>query len=234
MITKLLVIISAFIISLFSPTPTPQPVSPTSPIIPTPTVVIHTQLIEMDVPFTSQAPNYDWKDSRLQDGCEEAAVLMAYYWSQNKQLTSHTALNELFSMSEYQTSNYGEYRDTSLKDTANRLLKGYFSYENFKLTSNAKLDQIIKVLYEKHLVVLPMNGKLLHNPNYTGEGPDRHMLLLIGYDPETKEFITNDAGTWKGKSYRYSQEVIYSAIRDYSTGYHIPITEIHKNMLEIY
>jgi hypothetical protein len=186
------------------------------------------------VQFTSQAPNYDWKDPRLQDGCEEAAILMAYYWTKGERLNSEIALKELLSMSEYQSTNFNEYRDTSLKDSANRLLTGYFKYNNYKIVENVTLNQIIDNLYQKHLVILPMNGKTLHNPYFTGDGPDRHMLLLIGYDPKTQEFITNDAGTWKGQDYRYSEKIIYSAIRDYNTGYHLPITEDHKNMLVIY
>lgn len=235
MLDKLIAVITALIISLFSfPQPTSVPVFPTPTHFPSPTPIVKRQLVKLNAPFTSQAPNYDWKDLRLQDGCEEATILMAYYWAKDKKLNSEIALKEIFSMSEYQSAHYSEYRDTSLVDTAERLLKGHYSYENFLITNNVSLQQIISALYEKHLVILPMNGKLLHNPNYTGAGPDRHMLLLIGYDPETKEFISNDAGTWRGQNYRYPQDTVYSAIRDYITGYHIPIPDIRKNMLEVF
>ena len=43
------------------------------------------------------------------------------------------------------------------------------------------------------------------------------MLVIIGYDPDKKEFITNDPGTKNGGSYRYNEEVLYNAIWDYPT-----------------
>lgn len=77
-------------------------------------------------------------------------------------------------------------------------------------------------------MVVPTNGRALGNPNFTAPGPERHMLVLIGYDPETKEFITNDPGTRQGRHYRYHEEVLFSAIRDYPTGDRVPITSVSK------
>ena len=48
-----------------------------------------------------------------------------------------------------------------------------------------------------------------------------------------KEFITNDPGTRKGELYRYNETVLYSAIRDYPTGYHETINKIEKNMIVV-
>ena len=212
-----------------SQTPSPTITSvPTE--IPIPTT-LRKLLIISGVPFTSQAPNYDWKDPRLQDGCEETSVIMAYFWVRNKPLNSDTALSEIFSLVNYQEETFNDHRDTSLQDTADRLLKGYYAHNLYRIDTNATIEKIIDELYLQHLVILPMNGQLLENPNYTGNGPERHMLLVIGYDPVTHEFITNDSGTWKGQNYRYPEDILYAAIRDYETGYHIPITTVRKPML---
>ena len=71
-----------------------------------------------------------------------------------------------------------------------------------------------------HLVIIPTNGQALKNPNFTLPGPERHMLVVKGYDYETEEFITNDPGTRNGADYRYKKDLLFEAIRNYKTGFH--------------
>lgn len=59
------------------------------------------------------------------------------------------------------------------------------------------------------------------------------MVLIKGYDPATKQFITNDAGTQNGENYRYNETVFFNAIRDYPTGHHVPIVGVEKTMLVV-
>ncbi|MBI3888147.1 C39 family peptidase [Candidatus Microgenomates bacterium] len=98
-----------------------------------------------------------------------------------------------------------------------------------ELKTNITFDDIISALEQNSLVIVPMDGQALHNPHFTGSGPARHMILIIGYDPKTKEITTNDPGFTVGKSYRYPADLFYLAIRDYPTGNHVPITKILKN-----
>ena len=76
-----------------------------------------------------------------------------------------------------------------------------------------------------------LNGQLLHNPNFKQPGPERHMLVIIGFDPRKKQFITNDPGTRNGANYRYNYTTLYNAIRDYPTGYNKPIKKVEKNII---
>ncbi|MEI6379075.1 MAG: hypothetical protein WCO55_05425 [Candidatus Falkowbacteria bacterium] len=75
-------------------------------------------------------------------------------------------------------------------------------------------------------------GRLLKNPNYKAPGPLQHFLVIKGYDYATKEFITNDSGTRNGRDYRYPEKVLFTALREYPTGKHLPIKE-NKKMLII-
>jgi hypothetical protein len=59
------------------------------------------------------------------------------------------------------------------------------------------------------------------------------MIVIRGFDPATKELITNDPGTKRGELYRYDIDLFYQAIRDYPTGYHETIDQIEKNMIVI-
>lgn len=188
----------------------------------------------MDVPFTPQAPFGEWSNPVYQDGCEEATMLMAVRWAKGgSALTKEEAKSEILKIAEYQKNKYGEYRDTSAEDTVARIIKGYFNYDQAEVKRNITIDDIIKELMKGNLVITPMNGRELDNPHYTGEGPERHMLVIRGYDTKTKEFITNDAGTRLGEKYRYKEEVLYNAIRDYLTGYHLMIEKEEKVMIVV-
>ena len=189
--------------------------------------------ILLDVPFTSQAPFGEWNNPIYQDGCEEAATLMAVRWARGESLNKEEAKSEILKLAEYQKKNFGEYRDTSAEDTIARIIKGYFGYSQTEIKRGITINDIIKELVGGNLVITPMNGRQLYNPHYTGQGPERHMLVIRGYDSQTKEFITNDAGTRLGEKYRYKEEVLYNAIRDYLTGYHLPIEKEEKVMIVV-
>jgi len=159
---------------------------------------------------------------------------MAVYWALGKDLTKEQAKQEILAASLYQEENFSEYRDTSAQDTAQRIIKGYFGYENFELKKDIGADNIIQELAAGNLVIVPTNGQALSNPNFNPPGPERHMLVVIGYDYQTQEFITNDPGTRKGQSYRYAKDILFDAIRDYPTGYHEEIEEINKVMIVVF
>lgn len=187
-------------------------------------------LIE-NVPFTSQAPFGNWSDQRQQDGCEESSALMAVRWARGQSLNQEEALDEILTASNYILDTYGEYRDISGQDTVNWILKDYFSYTNAELRKNITIHDIVEELLSGHVLLIPMNGQLMHNPNFTLPGPPRHMVLVKGYDSEKKIFITNDPGTRNGENYEYDYDVFYNAIRDYPTGYHELIEKVEKNMI---
>ena len=190
--------------------------------------------ILLPVPFTVQAPQREWKDSRFQDACEETSVLMAIKWAKGKKLgTAQEVHNEIIKMAAYQTKNYKNYHDTSAADTGIRLLSGYFKYDQWEIKEDITIKEIITYLEKGKLIIVPTDGRLLKNPYFTAPGPERHMLVIKGYDYKTKRFITNDPGTKKGENYQYSEKILYSAIGDYPSGYHEKILKIKKNAIII-
>ncbi len=237
----LVLFIGVFLFSLISPTqkinnPASSPTStPTQALTPVPTEEpTDRTYINDNVPFTVQAPLGEWNDPKQQDACEEAALLMAIKWARNESFTSpQQAKDEILKIADFQTEKYGDSRDTSAKDSLERIAKGYFNFDKATLKEDISSDDIIRELYKGNLVITPMNGQAMNNPHFTAPGPERHMVLIIGYDSETNEFITNDAGIAPGKNYHYPVDVFYNAIRDYETGYHVPIEDIRKNMIVI-
>ncbi|PKM91296.1 hypothetical protein CVU82_01710 [Candidatus Falkowbacteria bacterium HGW-Falkowbacteria-1] len=186
-----------------------------------------------DVPFTTQAPFGDWSDSRQQNGCEESSALMAMKWVQEKSLSKEESLKEITGISDWLKKKYGESRDTSAQDTLDWIFKDYFQYDQVVLKKDVTINDIVEELSKGHLVLAPMNGQIVHNPNYRPPGPGQHMMVIRGFDPTTEEFITNDPGTRNGESYYYDKTILYNAIRDYPTGYHETIKEIEKNIIVV-
>lgn len=188
--------------------------------------------ILLGVPFICQAPFGQWDEPVFQNACEEASILMAMRWVENKSLTKEEATKEIIAISDFELKNYGHFIDHSAADTG-QLIKDYFEYENVEVQFNISAEDIKSELVQGNLVIAPVNGQKIGNPFYTPPGPLRHMVVIIGYNFQTKEFITNDAGTRRGQNYRYPENVLEQALQDYLTGDHEPISQIKKAMIVV-
>lgn len=213
-------------------TPTPTIAFSTAPTTSTSALVMSSPFVLLDVPFTSQAPSGDWANPMFQNGCEEASMIIAWHWLNHTPITQTSAVQEITNIANYELNLDENYNDRSAQDTA-QLFKKYYNYQNVSYRVNISARDIIAELEKGNLVITPMNGQILGNPFYKAPGPAEHMIVIIGYDPTHKEFITNDPGTRHGKSYRYKVPVFEAAIRDYPTGYHEPISSIQKNMIVV-
>ena len=186
----------------------------------------------LEVPFFCQAPLANWSDPRQQDGCEEASLLMAHLWLTGENMSAEEAEPEIIAISEWERAKYGGYADRSIADTA-VLFEHYYGHRNWAIRRSITVDDIKGELAAGNLVIVPTNGRLLANPFFTTPGPITHMLLIIGYDDETGEFVTNDCGTRRGKGFRYPYERLLNAIYDYPTGNHAPYAPSPTVMLVV-
>jgi hypothetical protein len=184
------------------------------------------------VPFISQAPLAQWSDSRQQDGCEEAAAIMAMAWVNGEaKIDKTTGRNLIVKISDFEKKKYGEYRDVYVDDVVSWIFKGWFKYDKVSVLKKVTLDQIKKELEKGNLILAPTNGQALKNPNFKAPGPERHMVLIKAYDAKKKQFITNDPGTRNGENYRYNEDLLFKAIRAYPTGYHKKINGVEKSVI---
>lgn len=196
----------------------------------TPSKEISSVLLE--VPFVVQATSKQWSDPRFQDACEETSAFIATSWAQGKTNITQTENTTIVKdLAEFQKQNWGDYRDTSAADTITRIYKNYFNYQKVTLQPISSFQDIVNELLLGNLVVVPANGQKLENPYFTAPGPERHMIIIIGYDATNKEFITNDIGIGRGASYRYEQELLFNALRDYETGYHEPFSVSDRKVM---
>lgn len=188
--------------------------------------------IKQSVPFTSQAPHAQWEDARFQDACEEASMIMAYAWiTDNSSISKNDAEDEMTKLFSFEDEKLKGSIDTSADDTA-LVFQEYYDHPA-EVHHDVTMEDIYNFLGQNAIVIVPTNGKMLSNPNFSNGGPDRHMLVIIGYDKKNKEFITNDPGTRLGRGYKYKDSTLYNAIRDYKTGTKEEISGGDKNVIVI-
>lgn len=166
---------------------------------------------KLSVPFTSQAPYANW-DERHEEACEEASLLMVIYYLQKKSLNKEIAEKEIQGMIDFETKQYGDFRDSTASDIV-RLAKEYYGIQNLRVVYDFSQEALKREVAKGNPVIIPAAGRLLGNPNFTAPGPLYHNLVIIGYDGDT--IITNDPGTRKGEGYQYQIDVLYDAIHDF-------------------
>ncbi len=167
----------------------------------------------LDIPFMVQAPNGNW-DLPYQEACEEAAIIMLDYYLEGKELNQELADKEILDLVKWQEDNRGEYKDTTVSETAN-IVEEYYGYST-EILYNPSIEDIKQQIVKGNPVIAPFYGKALNNPNYSGEGPVYHMMVIKGYTND--KFITNDPGTKRGEDYMYDYNTIMTAMHDWNDG----------------
>jgi len=196
--------------------------------------VISAEVISHQVPFIAQAPFGDWSDLRQHEACEETSVLMAVAWARGEELSPKIALDKIIAMSEWEDTKFGNFIDTSAKDTAERLLCNYLDFTNYQVNYNINIQDIITELRRGNILIVPINGGILANPYFQQPPPARHMILIKGYDESKDQFIVNDPGTRFGNGIRFSQDNMAASLRDYPSGHYEPILEEKTAMIVIW
>lgn len=172
------------------------------------------QFVSLDIPFISQAPYAIW-DELHDRACEEAAIIMVYYYLTEKTLTRDVGESEILSMVDWQIKNWGGHLDLNAEQIV-QLFKNYYGYQTIELIYDFEIEDIKKELAEGSPIIVPAAGRLLGNPYFTPPGPEYHVLVIKGYDDEKSQFITNDPGTKRGADYRYNYQVLENAIHNYN------------------
>ncbi len=87
--------------------------------------------INLDVPFFSQAPDANW-DLPWQETCEEAALLLAYYYATDQTPTKEEFKIDILNLVNWQDENFGSYEHTDVNQTA-KMLERHLDYSNFNI-----------------------------------------------------------------------------------------------------
>jgi len=167
----------------------------------------------LQIPFYSQAPLSKW-DTFHEEMCEEASILNAGLYLENKTLAKDQFETELQKIQKIEKDNVGEWKSTTVAQTK-KWADVYFGGSlSIKIIDNPTVEDIETEVAAGHPVVVPLAGRDIGNPNFTPPGPVYHMLVVKGYDAQN--FITNDVGTRKGNSYVYKKDVIMKNMHDWN------------------
>jgi len=147
-----------------------------------------------------------------QEACEEASLILAYDYIEDITMTKEEFNTELLRMIDWETLYFGDYKHTTVEQTA-ELLEQFYGFTNWEIIENPTVDDLKSELSAGNPIVAPFAGRLLGNPNFTGEGPYYHMLVIRGFDENY--FITNDVGTRLGENYQYAYDVLMNALHDW-------------------
>lgn len=170
-------------------------------------------VLNLKIPFTPQAPTGNW-DELHNEACEEASAIMA-----NAYLTGDTDVTmpaadveaEISKLTSWQDQNFGYHLDTTAAETA-KMIEDVYGLQT-KVFNDYSFQDIKDQLNLHHVVILPVNGQLIGNPNYKQPGPIYHMLVVRGYT--STGLITNDSGTRRGENYPYTFSTLHNAGADW-------------------
>ncbi|MDA1209100.1 MAG: C39 family peptidase [bacterium] len=162
------------------------------------------------IPFTSQAPLLNW-DAPYQEACEETSLLMVHHFLQRIGFDPVSADAEIVDLTEWVSAD-GFSEDITIRELA-QVAQRRFGYTPY-LYENPTIEDLKHLIASGNPVIVPVAGRKLKNPYFSGPGPWYHMLVLTGYD--STSFITNDPGTRRGFGYAYKYNVLYNAIHDWT------------------
>lgn len=175
--------------------------------------------MNLDVPFTSQAPEKNW-DQPWQDACEEAAVLMLTAYYKDFGLSPLFAKDEILKMVAWEekkgwgTSIEIEKIEQLTQEFVVKQLKN--KTLTIKIIENPSIEQIKQYIANGTPVYVVADGKVLPNPHFRNGGPEYHALIIRGYTEDS--FITNDPGTQFGKNFSYTYNDLMKSVRDWNAG----------------
>jgi uncharacterized protein YvpB len=163
------------------------------------------------VPFMIQAPHANWA-MPYQEACEEASLIMVHHYLNRTTIDSaEQADKEILDMVAFEESK-GYDVDVTTQDLAD-IAQEYYGHEAL-LEHDVTIERMKQILAEGYPIILPVAGRRLENPYFSGEGPFYHMLVVLGYDEDG--FFTNDPGTRRGEHYYYDAELLVNAVHNWT------------------
>lgn len=135
-----------------------------------------------------------------------------------KKVTDADAKKEMTLLFQYQDKMWGSNANSDSARTV-EIIRSQLSYDA-DISATPTVASIKAEIVAGHPVIMPVNGKELGNPNipFLASGSFYHMLVIIGYDDNTGEFITNDDGDNKaGAGRRYKYAPFLASVHDYVT-----------------
>lgn len=168
--------------------------------------------VQLDVPFTSQAPYHNWS-APYDEACEEASVIMVKHYLSGQAITTEEAKTEILSLTSW-VEGRGFAVDIGTEEIAYAAQNFYGASSKIYSGEDVTSENIKRLLATGHPIIVPVAGQHIGNKHYAYPGPPYHVIVITGYDQD--HFYANDPGTQFGYKYTYSQELLTQGIHDWN------------------
>ncbi|MEO5927346.1 MAG: C39 family peptidase [Patescibacteria group bacterium] len=162
----------------------------------------------LQVPYVSQVPDGAWV-APWDEACEEASIVMidGYYHRTGRPTDGGRA--QMQSMIDWENETFKVYKDTDANQTV-QLIRHEDAFGAVR-KQDPSLVSIKRELKAKRPVIALVNMYALYGEQSLGDS--YHVLVITGYDDDTKEFIVNDPARER-KTYAY--DTVMDALHDYN------------------
>ncbi len=173
-------------------------------------IIIPKEYDIQNMDFFSQAPYGNWNQP-YQDACEEASLLIWYYYLKNITKTKAEYNTDLLAMVDLEMQMLWYFESTTImemKQIINRRDKTIHA----SIIEHPTIRDIEREISQNHIVVAPLYGKWLKNPHYALWWPEYHFLVIKWYNQTN--FITHDVWTLRWANREYTKSIIMENIHD--------------------
>lgn len=171
----------------------------------------------LKVPYTTEVPSGSWVKP-WNNACEEASIVMTEgYHFGYETMPKNVAIKNMSPLFKIEDKIFGSNADTDTIRTT-KLINDYSDIVA-KIITNPTIEEIINELNEGHPVIAMLNMKKIINKyhHFRVGGSYYHVLVIIGYDETSQEFITNDNGnTVTGAGYHFKYDDIMKNLHDFN------------------
>lgn len=170
----------------------------------------------LPVSYMSEAPDGIWVGN-WKNACEEDSVYMVdAYYRGLKILSINEAKAFMQNLFSVQDALYGDNKNSSAERTV-YLINTHSTFKG-KVKENPTIDEIKEEIRQGRPVISMHYGFDLKNENipFRIGGTSYHVLVIVGFDDATEEFITNDPGdTVQGHYRAYKYNLFMHSIKDF-------------------
>jgi len=160
--------------------------------------------------FFSQAPYWNWNQP-YQDACEEASLLIWYYYIKwlNKNKSEYN--KDLLKMVQLEMDILWYFESTTIVEMK-QIINTRDPNIKAKIIEHPSIRDIEKEISKNNAVIAPFYGKWINNPHYALWWPEYHFMVIKWYDKYN--FITHDVWTIKWANREYSKSLIMKNMHD--------------------
>ncbi len=175
------------------------------------------KVIVLNVPYVSEAPDGNWTGSWI-NACEESSITMVHRFYQGESTTTIAESKEFMTLLFNEQKKLYKSDMNSNSERTLGLIKKFADFDG-EIATDPTIDSIKNEIKNGRPVISLHYGVDLQNPNvpFKPTGSAFHVIVVVGFNDETQQFITHDNGDTKdGINHAYSYDIFMNSLHDYN------------------